>query len=99
MNQSIADVLDAIAAFCEGSLLARRVTRRFLDTSPSVGLLEIDPVATSVAGEDVFIDKPSDGLLVHLVALRALDMVSDAIGDGCVSGHNFRSVEGVVTPR
>ncbi len=82
-----AEVLAEIAGLCERSLGARRHTRRFLDTAPCIGSFEIDRVATAAAGEDVFIDKPTDGLLGLLATLRALETeiyhVGDSAGRDC----------------
>lgn len=88
---SLASNLAEIARLCEGSLDACRLTQAFFNTNPRVASLEIDLVATAAAGEDIFTDKPTQGLLRHLAALRALDGKSRAIGDTLALTHGLLS--------
>jgi hypothetical protein len=81
------DVLAAIAGCCERSLDACRLTQSFLDTGACWFDFQIDLVATTAAGKDIFTFEPTEGLLSLLTALRALEPEGKAVSDACGSGH------------
>ena len=76
------EILTELAALAGRNVGARACLRKFLDQGPVVAALNVDRLATSVAGETIYRDEPTEGLLACLSACRALDRQDHALAAG-----------------
>lgn len=79
---AIAELFTELADIADRCVEARAGIREYLNTCPNIGLLEVNVSETETAGHAVFSDQCSDGLLLCLLASRALDRKSNGLGVG-----------------
>jgi len=97
-------LLAELTELAKHSVEVRKRTRDFLDHLGVIASLEVNNAATRVAGHPVYSEKPTEGLLSHLVAMRALYAEEKALGAGkshdvspsCVA--NYANAEIEITP-
>lgn len=71
------ETLNELTILAGRNVGARACLRKFLDQGPVVAALNVDRLATSVAGETIYRDEPTEGLLACLATCRALDSEAD----------------------